>query len=99
MNDHTSARRWRACAAAREYYDSGMRTTVELGADTAKAVERLRREHGHGLSQAINELTRRGLKDSGETAPFVPRSQPLGLRVDVSNIADALKILEGTDAR
>ncbi len=76
-----------------------MRTTVELDADTAKAVERLRREHGRGLSEAINELIRRGLNDTGDEKPFVPRSQSLGLRIDVSNVADALEILEGTDAR
>lgn len=76
-----------------------MRTTVELDADTAKAVERLRREHGRGLSEAINELIRRGLPEAGETKPFVPQSQPLGLRMDVSNVADALEILEGADAR
>ncbi len=76
-----------------------MRTTVELDSDTAKAVERLRRDHGRGLSEAINELIRRGLGDSADRKPFVPRSQALGLRIDVSNVADALEILEGTEAR
>ncbi len=65
----------------------------------AKAVERLRREHGRGLSEAINELIRRGLHDSGDAKPCAPRSQPMGLKIDVSNVADALEILEGTDAR
>lgn len=76
-----------------------MRTTVELDADTAKAVERLRREQGRGLSEAINELIRRGLGKTDDRKPFVPTSHSLGLRIDVSNVADALEILEGTDAR
>lgn len=76
-----------------------MKTTVELDADTAKAVEQLRREQGRGLSEAINELIRRGLNDTTEMNPFVPSTHPLGLRIDVSNVADALEILEETDAR
>lgn len=64
-----------------------------------RAVERLRREHGRGLSEAINELIRRGLSNAIEAQPFVPRSQPLGLRIDVSDVANALEIHEGTDAR
>lgn len=31
--------------------------------------------------------------------PFVPRTHHLGLMVDVSNVADALDLLEGPDAR
>jgi hypothetical protein len=31
--------------------------------------------------------------------PFVARSQKLGIKIDVSNIADALDLLEGPDAR
>ncbi|MDN5571458.1 MAG: ribbon-helix-helix protein, CopG family [Propionibacteriaceae bacterium] len=76
-----------------------MRTTIELDADTAKAVEALRRERGRGASEAVNELIRRGLRARNDPAPFVPRSRALGLRIDVSNVADALEVLEGPDAR
>lgn len=76
-----------------------MRTTVEFDADTAKAVERLRAEHGRGVSEAVNELIRRGMRAEPSPVPFVPQSFNLGLKIDVSNVAEALDILEGPDAR
>ncbi len=75
-----------------------MRTTVELDPDTARAVHDLRRE-GRGASQAVNELIRRGLVAPAAGRPFVARTSTLGIRVDVSNIADALDVLEGPQAR
>lgn len=75
-----------------------MRTTIELDPDTAKAVQRLRGQ-GRGVSAAVNELIRRGLlAEPGERA-FVPRTRRLGIRIDVSNVSDALDLLEGPDAR
>lgn len=76
-----------------------MRTTVELDDDTMKAVETLRREQDKGMSEAVNELIRRGLMASPSERPFVQRTRKLGLRVDVSNVADALEVLEGPDSR
>lgn len=76
-----------------------MRTTVEFEADTAKAIERLRREEGRGLSEAVNELIRRGLGASPPPRKFVQRTKPLGLKLDVSNVGEALEVLEGPDAR
>jgi hypothetical protein len=76
-----------------------MRTTVELDADTAQAVQKLRHEKGRGVSDAVNELIRRGMLAEPRQQPFVPRSQKLGIRIDVSNVADALDLLEGPDAR
>ena len=76
-----------------------MRTTVEFEPDTARAIEQLRRERGLGVSDAVNELIRRGLLPHGPTPQFVQRTQALGLRLDVSNIADALESLEGPEAR
>lgn len=76
-----------------------MRTTVELDNDAAKAVEQLRREHGWGVSQAVNELIRRGLLPRPEARPFRQRTRPMGLRIDVSNVAAALEDLEGVEAR
>jgi hypothetical protein len=72
-----------------------MRTTVEFDADTAKAVEDLRRARGLGVSQAVNELIRRGLAVRTQVQPFRQRTAPLGLRVDVSNVAQALEDLDG----
>ena len=76
-----------------------MRTTVELDADTAQAVQKLRREKGRGVSDAVNELIRRGMLAEPRQQPFVPGHQRLGIRIDVSNVADALDLLEGPDAR
>lgn len=76
-----------------------MRTTVEFDPDTAKAVERLRRERGLGVSQAVNELIRRGLLQSEPRPKFEQSTRSLGLRIDVSNVAEALETLEGPAAR
>jgi hypothetical protein len=76
-----------------------MRTTVEFDDDTGAAVERLRREAGLGVSEAVNELIRRGLLPTGERPPFVQQTHSLGLKIDVSNVAEALDLLEGPAAR
>ncbi len=76
-----------------------MRTTVEFDDDTAKAVEQLRQELGIGVSQAVNELIRRGLIPRPEKEPFRQRTRRLGIRIDVSNVAAALEDLEGVEAR
>lgn len=76
-----------------------MRTTVELDSDTKAAVHELRREHGLGVSEAVNELIRRALLAAPRAAPFVARTRSLGLRIDVSNVADALEVIEGADAQ
>jgi hypothetical protein len=76
-----------------------MRTTVEFDQDTAKAVEDVRRELGVGVSEAVNELIRRGMLPRNEVAPFEQRTRRLGLKIDVSNVAQALEDLEGVEAR
>lgn len=76
-----------------------MRTTVDLDADAARAIAALREESGMGLSQAVNELIRRGLVSGPAATPFRQRTRDLGLRIDVSNTAEALEILEGPEAR
>lgn len=76
-----------------------MRTTVEFDSDTAKAVERLKRERGVGTSEAVNELIRRGMLRRDERRPFVQRTRPLGIRLDVANVAEVLETLDGPAAR
>jgi hypothetical protein len=76
-----------------------MRTTVRLDEDVLAAAEHLRRELHVGLSQAVNELARRGMQRSVAHRPFRQRTRPLGLRVDVTNVAEALELLEETDAQ
>ena len=76
-----------------------MRPTINLDPDVAAAVERLRRERHIGLSEAVNELARAGLRATREHKPFWQRCQGVGVRVDVSNVAEALEILEHEDFR
>jgi hypothetical protein len=76
-----------------------VRTTVEFDDDTARAVDALRRERGIGVSEAVNELIRRGLLPREPAAPFRQATRALGLRIDVSNVAEALEVLEGPAAR
>lgn len=76
-----------------------MRTTVELADDAAQAVQALRRDRGLGTSAAVNELIRRGLVPRDQPAPFRQTTARLGLRVDVSNVAEALDALDGPAAR
>jgi len=77
-----------------------MRTTVVLDDDVAAAIDRLRRERSMGLSEAVNELVRAGLRTSREKRrSFRQRSHSLGLRIDVTNVAEALEQLEGPLAR
>jgi len=76
-----------------------MRSTVIFDDDVAAALDRLRRERDVGLSEAVNELIRAGLTVKPGKRPFKQRSQPMGLRIDVRNVAEALELLEGPTAR
>jgi metal-responsive CopG/Arc/MetJ family transcriptional regulator len=76
-----------------------MRTTIVLEEDVAAAVDRVRKERAIGLSEAVNELVRAGLRTKRTPRPFRQRSTSLGLRVDVTNVAEALEELEGPAAR
>ncbi len=76
-----------------------MRTTVEFDDDTAREIERVRVDEGRGVSAVVNELIRRGMMAAEPRQPFVPLTRELGLKIDVSNVADAVDLLEGADAR
>lgn len=76
-----------------------MRTTLSLDDDVAAAVQRIREERHIGLSDAVNELIRAGLAAPTRRKKFSQRTVNLRLRVDVSNVADALERLDGPEAR
>lgn len=76
-----------------------MRTTIDLDDDTAAAVDQLRAREGLGRSEAVNELIRRGLLHRNPRPAFRQRTRALGLRIDVSNVAEALENLDGPGAR
>jgi hypothetical protein len=76
-----------------------MRTTVNLDEDVAAAVARLRHERGMGVSEALNHLARTGLTVRRVARPFRQRTARLGLTVDVTNVAEALELLDGPAGR
>ncbi|MDQ6910173.1 MAG: ribbon-helix-helix protein, CopG family [Actinomycetota bacterium] len=76
-----------------------MRTTVQFDTDIARAVDQLRRERGLGVSEAVNELIRRGLLRREPVEPFRQPTRPVGLKIDVSNVVEVLDLLEGDDSR
>jgi Arc/MetJ family transcription regulator len=80
-------------------YLEGMRTTVTFDDDVAAAVDRLRRERSIGLSEAVNELVRAGLRTRPKTREFRQRSHALGTGIDVTNVAEAIEQLEGPSHR
>ncbi len=76
-----------------------MRTTIELEDDVAAAVATLRAESGSGLSAVVNDLIRRGLIVRPHREPFVQKTYAMGPMIDIDNIAEALELLDGPDAR
>ena len=73
-----------------------MRTTVNLEDDIVAAVQELRKERSLGLSEAVNELIRNGLSSRRQPRKrFKQRSYPIGLTIDITDVAGALEILEG----
>ena len=73
-----------------------MRTTVTLEQDVVAALERVRRERGLGLSEAVNDLIRKGLHYEPPRKRFVQKSHDLGpALIDYTNIGKALEELDG----
>ena len=75
-----------------------MRTTVRLDPEVAAAAEQLRRKRHIGLGEAVNELARAGLTLKHAPTHFQQRTAEVGLKVDVTNIADTLELLDQLDA-
>lgn len=75
-----------------------MRTTIRLDSEVAAAAEKLRRERRIGLGEAVNELARAGLSRGQGSSDFRQRTANVGLRIDVTNIADTLDLLDQFDA-
>ena len=78
-----------------------MRTTVRLDPEVAAAAEQLRRERHIGLGEAVNELARAGLARSQKVQgvqAFRQRTAGVGVKIDVTNIAEALELLDHYDA-
>lgn len=75
-----------------------MRTTVDLADDVAAEVERLRREEGKGLSEAVNDLARAGMIRPKERKPYVHKSFRMGpAKIDVTSTGEVLSLLDVWD--
>lgn len=71
-----------------------MRTTLSLDDDVMAEVDRLRRDEGIGVSEAINRLVRQGLARPRSTEPYRHHTARLGLKVDVTDIGAVLDLLD-----
>ena len=72
---------------------------MTLADDVAAAVHELRRKRGLGLSEALNELARAGLRRRSKQSRFRQESSSIGLTIDVTDVAAAIELLEGPAAR
>ncbi len=79
-------------------YLGRMRTTVTLDDDVAAAIEHLRRERHVGVSAVVNDLVRRGLSRSCSSAQFVQRTSAGHARLDITDVAEVLDVLDGSAA-
>jgi hypothetical protein len=71
-----------------------MRTTISLDPDIEAEVERLRRQEGLGVSEAVNTLARRGMVPIHQQPPYEFKPRPLQALIDLTNIAEVLEIIE-----
>lgn len=74
-----------------------MRTTITLDDDVAAAVERLRAAEGVGLSEAVNRMLRTSMVSRVVRTPYVHHTEPVGLKVDVTNVGEVLDLLDDED--
>ena len=72
---------------------------MTLDDDVAAALERLRHDRNLGLSEAVNELIRTGLRVPARVTGFRQRTADLGVAIDVRNVAEALELAEGPGYR
>ena len=73
---------------------------MTLASDVAAAVERMRRERGMGLSEALNELARRGLvNEQRPPRRFKQKTYAMGAKLDLTNIGRVLEELDGPTRR
>ncbi|HSR95024.1 MAG TPA: ribbon-helix-helix protein, CopG family [Solirubrobacterales bacterium] len=71
-----------------------MRTTITLSDDVAAGIDKLRRERGLGLSEAVNDLIRTGLMDRGTKPRVEFPTHDMGIGIDVRDIGEAIEAIE-----
>lgn len=70
---------------------------MNLDDDVLAEVERRRRESGKGVSEVVNELARAGAarRPTPSARRVTTTAYDLGLTIDVSNVAEALELIDG----
>lgn len=68
---------------------------MTLAPDVASELAKIRRERGVGLSEALNQLARRGMVHRDPVGSYVQASYAMGMKVDVANIGEVLDLLDG----
>lgn len=76
-----------------------MRTTITFDDDIAAAVTQLRREAERGVSEIVNDLIRAGLRQREQRHPFTQHTEDMGIRMDITNVAETLDLLDGPNHR
>lgn len=72
-----------------------MRTTITLHPDVEAAIVQIRKRRGIGLSDAVNELVRLGLKSQKKTSQrFEQTTYSMKAKLDVTNVAEVLSLLD-----
>jgi hypothetical protein len=71
-----------------------VRTTVTLDDDVAAEIQRLRRESGIGLSEALNLLVRSGMARPNERVVYKQSATDMGQRFDITDIGGVLELLD-----
>lgn len=68
---------------------------MTLADDVAAAVDRLRREHDIGPSEALNRLVRAGMVATPTRPVYRVAATQVGLRTDVADVGGVLGLLDG----
>lgn len=71
-----------------------MRTTLRLDPDVVAAIDRYRTDSGAGLSDAVNDLVRRGLTHTPTEERYTLEPVSLDAWFDYTNIGETLALLD-----
>lgn len=73
---------------------------MRLDPEVAAAAHQLQKEHHIGLGDAVNMLAQAGLERMPQVRkPFVQRTVNVGIKVDITNVADTLERLDEYDRK
>ena len=74
------------------------RTTVRLDPEVAAAAEQLRQQRQISLGEAVNVLAKAGLARGEKPTPHEQRTAKVGVKIDVTDVTQALELLDQYDA-